>query len=93
MSGACLKTCAEAFRSHAFKNPFGRQSSDRLARRRSTSTGCGISDLYFMRFMAACRTAELSYLEPFRLRESRQRGLGNAHPDTVEGPWQQLRRA
>ena len=41
--------------------------------------------------MAACHAAELSYLELFRLRESRQGGIGNPHPDTVEGPWRQVR--
>ena len=45
------------------------------------------SDPHFLRFMAACHAAELSYLELFRLRESLQGGIGNTHPDTIEGPW------
>ncbi|UIJ73887.1 DUF6538 domain-containing protein [Aurantimonas sp. HBX-1] len=49
------------------------------------------SDPPFLRFMAACHSAELSYLDLFRLRESRQGGLGNAHPDTIVGPWRQPR--
>ena len=49
------------------------------------------TDAHFLRFMAACHAAELSYLELFRLRESRQGGIGNPHPDTVEGPWRQLK--
>ena len=48
------------------------------------------SDPHFLRFMAACHTAELSYLKLFRLRESRQGGIGNTHPDTIEGPWRVL---
>ncbi|WP_206454398.1 DUF6538 domain-containing protein [Aurantimonas marina] len=49
------------------------------------------SDPNFLRFMAACHAAELSYLDLFRLRESRQGGIGNTHPDAIEGPWRQRR--
>lgn len=42
---------------------------------------------HFERFMAACLTAELAYLEVFRLRESRQGGIRHVHPDAVPGPW------
>lgn len=49
------------------------------------------SDPNFLRFMAACHAAELSYLDLFRLRESRQGGIGNTHPDAIEGTWRQLR--
>ncbi|GJD43778.1 hypothetical protein AFCDBAGC_1633 [Methylobacterium cerastii] len=39
------------------------------------------------RFMAACLTAELAYLDVFQMREARRGGLDHLHPDAVDGPW------
>ena len=42
------------------------------------------------RFMAACLTAELAYLDVFQMREARRGGLDHLHPDAVDGPWRRL---
>ncbi|MBD8906928.1 DUF6538 domain-containing protein [Methylorubrum zatmanii] len=42
------------------------------------------------RFMAACLTAELAYLDVFQLREARRGGFDHIHPDAVDGPWKRL---
>lgn len=39
------------------------------------------------RFMAACLTAELAYIDVFQMREARRGGLDHVHPDAIEGPW------
>lgn len=45
---------------------------------------------HFERFMAACLTAELAYLEVFQLRESRKGGIRQVHPDAITGPWRRV---
>ncbi|NEU14596.1 hypothetical protein G3T14_21130 [Methylobacterium sp. BTF04] len=47
----------------------------------------------FDRFMAACLTAELAYLDVFQRREGRRGGLDQPHPDTITGPWRPAPRA
>ncbi|MGJ3263477.1 MAG: DUF6538 domain-containing protein [Salinarimonas sp.] len=69
-------------------------AEDRFSFVQSHVRGLGVSLSrtmdYFERFMAACLTAELAYLEVFRLRESRKGGIRQVHPDAITGPWRRV---
>lgn len=45
----------------------------------------------FERLTTACHAAELALHALFLTREARSGGIGNPHPDTVEGPWRRAR--